>query len=48
MVKGIHILAINETKLSLDIPDSIITINDFELEKLDRIEHGGGVAFFQL
>ena len=50
MVKGIHILAINETKLSSDIPDSIISINDFELERLDRYEHGGGeggaVAFY--
>ena len=45
MVKGIQILAINETKLSSDIPDSIIAINDFELERLDRNEHGGGVAF---
>ena len=46
MVKGIHILAINETKLSSDIPDSIIAINDFELERLDRNQHGGGVAFY--
>ena len=27
MVKGIHILAINETKLSSDIPDSITILN---------------------
>ena len=47
MVKGIHILAINnEMKLSSDIPDSIIAINDFELERLDRNRHGGGVAFY--
>ena len=46
MVKGIHNLAINETKLSSDIPDSIIAINDFELERLDRNQHGGGVAFY--
>ena len=46
MAKGIHILAINETKLSSDIPDSIIAINDFELRRLDRNEHGGGVAFY--
>ena len=45
MIKGIHILAINETKLSSDIPDSVIAINDFELERLDRNQHGGGVAF---
>ena len=41
MVKGTHILAINETKLGSDIPDSITAINDFELERLDRNEHGG-------
>ena len=46
MVKGIHILAINKTKLSSDIPGSVIAINDFELERLDRNEHGGGVAFY--
>ena len=40
MVKGIHILAINETKLSSDIPDRIIAISDFELERLVRKKHG--------
>ena len=39
-------MAINETKLSSDIPDSIIAINGFELERLDRNKHGGGVAFY--
>ena len=28
-----------------NIPDSIIAINDFESESLDRNEHGGGVGF---
>ena len=46
MVKGIHILATNETKLSSDIPDSIVAINDFELERLDRNQHAGGVVFY--
>ena len=31
MVKGIRILAVNKTKLSSDIPDSIMAINAFEL-----------------
>ena len=46
MVKGKYILASNESKLSSDIPDSIIAINNFESERLDRNEHGGGIAFY--
>ena len=47
VVKGIHILAINETKLSSDTPDSIIAINDFELERLDRNQHRGVVFYIK-
>ena len=46
MIKGIHILAINKTKLSSDIPGRIIAINDLELERLDRNEHGVEVALY--
>ena len=44
--QGIHTLAINETKLSSDIADISIAINDFTLKRLDRNEHGGGIAFY--
>ena len=47
MVKGKYILAStsNKLKLSSDIPDSIIAINNFESERLDRNENGGRIAF---
>ena len=42
----IHIMAINETKLSKYSPDCLVSINDFAVERKDRNEDGGGVAIY--
>ena len=44
--RGIHIMAINETKLSKYSPDCLVSINDFAVERKDRNEDGGGVAIY--
>ena len=44
--RGIHIMAINETKLSKYSPDCLVSINDFAVEWKDRNEDGGGVAIY--
>ena len=44
--KGIHILAINETKLDNNIGNEIISVEGFTLRRNDRNKHGGGVAMY--
>ena len=46
MGNGVHIMAINETKLSKTTPDCLVSIKDFALERKDRNVYGGGVALY--
>ena len=46
MGSGVHIMAINETKLSKTTPDCLVSINYFALERKDRSVYGGGVALY--
>ena len=43
---GVHILAINETKLDDNIDDALISIVGYSIKKRDRNRHGGGVAIY--
>ena len=44
--KGIHIMAINETKLSKYSPDCLTSIDNFAIESKDRNEEGAGVTIY--
>ena len=44
--RGIHILAINETKLDNNIGNEIISVDGYTLRRHDRNRHGGGVAIY--
>ena len=44
--KQIHILCLNETRLSSLISDSEIAISGYSLVRNDRNRHGGGVAIY--
>ena len=44
--KGLHILAINETKLDETIADSLLGVEGYALHREDRKRHGGGVAVY--
>ena len=44
--KGIHIMGINETKVSPSLPDNIISIDGYSIVRKDRTESGGGVAIY--
>ena len=46
MGNRVHIMAINETKLLNNIPDSLVSIKDFALEREDKNVYGGGVALY--
>ena len=43
---GIHILAINETKLDNTIDDNLVNIDGFTIKRRDRDRNGGGVAVY--
>ena len=43
---GIHILAINETKLDGHIADELVDIDGFSIKRCDRNRNGGGVAIY--
>ena len=43
---GIHILALNETKLDKSIDDSLVGIEGYTLKRCDRDRHGGGVTIY--
>ena len=43
---GIHILAINETKLDNTIDDKLVNIDGFTIKRRDRDRNGGGVAVY--
>ena len=44
--KGIHLLSLNETKIDDSLSDNLFKIEGYELRRLDRNRHGGGIAFF--
>ena len=44
--QGIHILALNETKLDASIPKELTESSGYQQKRLDRTCHGGGVAFY--
>ena len=44
--KGIHIMGINETKISPSLQDNIISIDGYPILRKDRNESGGGVAVY--
>ena len=43
---GIHILAINETKLDGNIDDTLVSIDGYSIKRCDRNRNGGGVALY--
>ena len=43
---GIHILAINETKLDRNIDDALVSIEGYSIKRCDRNRNGGGVALY--
>ena len=44
--QGIHIFALNETKLDASIPKELIEISGYQRKRLARTCNGGGVAFY--
>ena len=44
--KGIHLLALNETKIDPDYPRELLDIEGYRFDGLDRNRHGGGVGFY--
>ena len=44
--KGIHILAVNETKVDSKITDDLLEIEGFTLHREDRSRNGSGVAVY--
>ena len=44
--RGIHILALNETKLDASIPKELTEIPGYQQKRLDRTCNGGGVALY--
>ena len=43
---GIHILALNETKLDSSIPKELTEISGYQQKRLDRSRNGGGVSLY--
>ncbi len=43
---GIHILAINETKLDGSIADDLVDVEGYSIKRCDRNRNGGGVAIY--
>ena len=44
--KGIHILALNETKLDRKTPTQLLNMKNYKIEREDPHKHGGGVAMY--
>ena len=44
--KGIHILALNETKLDSKICKDLLKIENYKIERCDRNREGGGIALY--
>ena len=45
---GIHILALNETKLDNSSPKELTDISGYQQLRLDRSCHGGGVSVYSI
>ena len=43
---GIHILAINETKIDKNVHDDLVSIDCYMIKRCDRKRFGGGVAIY--
>ena len=43
---GIHVLALNETKLDSDFPKELSSVPGYQQERLDRTRNGGGVSIY--
>ena len=43
---GIHILAMNETKLDGTIDDALVRIDGYSIKRCNRNRNGGGVALY--
>ena len=43
---GIHILALNETKLDPNCPKELTSLPGYQQERLDRTSSGGGVSIY--
>ena len=43
---GIHILAVNETKIDDRIDDNLVNIEGYSIKRSDRNRNGGGVALY--
>ena len=43
---GIHILALNETKLDPNHPKELTSLPGYQQERLDRTSSGGGVSIY--
>ena len=43
---GIHVLALNETKLNPHVPKDLIDIEGYQIERKDRTSNGGGAAIY--
>ena len=44
--KGIHFLALNETKIDKNCSSELLYMEGYKFERLDRNRNGGGVAFY--
>ena len=44
--KGIHVLALNETKLYSKISKDLLKIENYKIETCDRNREGGGIALY--
>ena len=44
--KGIHLLALSETKIDPEYPRELLDIEGYRFDGLDRNRHGGGVGFY--
>ena len=43
---GLHVLALNETKLDSDFPKELSSVPGYQQERLDRTRNGGGVSIY--
>ena len=43
---GIHILAVNETKIDDKVDNNLVSIEGYSIKRSDRNRNGGGVALY--
>jgi exonuclease III len=44
----VDILALNEARLHHDIPNEFVNIDGYDIVRMDRDKHGGGVCFYSM